>query len=462
MKLHHYLSALLLFFTTSSLLSTAQADNTTTAAVESSLDTLKKDATAGDAYSARQLFMRYASSGNLEEAKKWSERYEEILTDKAKAGDTKAMLRLAACYLQGSDMFPLNKEQGLLWFSNASAAGEASAAYILAELYKDEEDKTISQAHYARAFELYQAQLSKNELDADALYWLGMMNLQAQGTELNTDAGIAHLEKAAQLKNRWAYTQLFKLFTDGVLTPKDAKRATDNAETLATDFNDALMAYATANAYYKGEGREKDEEKFQLYLEQACAGNIADAIATKAHLLEQKGTVEEAIPFYQQAASMGQEQALTRLGVLMLKGEGIEKDAEQGIALLTTASERFNSQHAPLELAYYYAAAGEQDLADYWYVVASDRGVAQAMSRRGLLHLNPYTDLDWNPTLAYRWWKAGSDAGDPTCSQYINIFIFGFIPLVLIICFLGPIFLLYILNKRALAREAEQGDAPAN
>ncbi len=460
MKLKHYLSSILLLFIVQASLPAAGA--VTPEQVESSLDTLKKDAEAGDAYSARQLYMRYASKNDLETAKEWSQKYEAILKDKAKAGDSKAMLRLAASYLQGSDMFALDLEQAQLWFSAASAAGEPSAAYILAEIFKENEKTELAQQHYTRAYELYSEQSGKDAKNADALYWLGLMQLQAQGCELNIEEGIAKLESAAALNNKWATIQLFKLFADGQLAPRDEQRAINYAETLATTFNDSLMAYATACAYLNGKGREQDEEKGNQFLEQACKGNIADAIMLKASRLEQAGNITEAIPFYQQAASMAQEQAMTRLGILLLKGEGVEQDAEQGVAILTTASERFNSQLAPLELAYYYEQAGEQSLADYWYVEASNRGVAQAMARRGLLHLNTNSDLAWNPTLAYRWWKAGSDAGDQTCTNYINTFLYGFIPAVLIICFLGPVLLIRILNKRALARDAQQGDAAAN
>ncbi len=454
MKIKHYLSSLLLLFIVQAPLP-ASAE-VTEAQVTNSLDTLKKDAEAGDAYSARQLYMRYASKNDLEQAKEWSQKYEAILKDKAKGGDSKAMLRLAASYLQGSDMFALDLEQAQLWFSAASATGEPSAAYILAEIFKENEKPELAQEHYARALELYSEQVAKNPKNADALYWLGMMHVQAQGCDLAIEEGIAQLEAAAELKNRWAYVQLFKLFADGQLVPRDEQRAINYAETLATQYNDALMAYATACAYFNGQGRDKDDEKGTQFLEQACTGNIADAIMLKASRLEQAGKITEAIPFYQQAASMAQEQAMTRLGTLMLKGEGMEKDAEQGVALLTTAAERFNSQLAPLELAYYYEREGEPSLADYWYVAASDRGVAQAMARRGLLHLNTKSDMDWNPTLAYRWWKAGSDAGDETCTRYINTFLYGFIPAVLILCFLGPVLLIRSLNKRAQARDASE------
>lgn len=60
----------------------------------------------------------------------------------------------------------------------------------------------------------------------------------------------------------------------------------------------------------------------------------------------------------------------------------------------------------------------------------------------------------------YRWWKIGSDAGDATCSRYLNIFLWGVIPVLLIIVFGLPIIIVHILNKRA--RRQEDEDATTN
>ena len=123
--------------------------------------------------------------------------------------------------------------------------------------------------------------------------------------------------------------------------------------------------------------------------------------------------------------------------------------------MLRIASDRYEDPRAPWELGQYYDSIGEPELANGWYKIASDRGVAQAMARRGLLHITPDSGVKWSPTQMYHWWRTGSNAGDPTCSRYLNIFLFGFIPLVLIIAFGVPITVVHILNKKALAEEAE-------
>ena len=56
----------------------------------------------------------------------------------------------------------------------------------------------------------------------------------------------------------------------------------------------------------------------------------------------------------------------------------------------------------------------------------------------------------------YRWWKMGSDAGDETCSLYMNLFLYVFIPLLLIIVFGVPILVVSILNRKAMKKYEDE------
>ncbi len=112
---------------------------------------------------------------------------------------------------------------------------------------------------------------------------------------------------------------------------------------------------------------------------------------------------------------------------------------------------RLNSPRAFYELARYYESVGEQDLADGWYVSASKAGVIEAMARRGLLHLNPFSEVKWSVTSAYQWWRVGAEHGDPTCRLYKNLFIWVFCPLVLVVVFALPIYTVRRLSKKAEA-----------
>ena len=117
--------------------------------------------------------------------------------------------------------------------------------------------------------------------------------------------------------------------------------------------------------------------------------------------------------------------------------------------MLQDAATRLQSPFAAHELALHYDRQGDSAQADNWYIKASECGYAPAMARRGLLHLNPFSPVEWNPTLAYRWWKQGERADDPACKRYLNIYLYLFIPLLVVFVFATPMLLVKFFRKRA-------------
>ena len=197
------------------------------------------------------------------------------------------------------------------------------------------------------------------------------------------------------------------------------------------------MAYVVACAYLYGRDVPQDIPVGETYLDRAVTDNLPDAIYLKSDRLEQAGKYEEALPLLRQAASMSQSEAVLRLGTRMLHGEnGVTQDTARGILLL----EKNASPQAAMQLASYYKEAGEQDLADSWYVTAADRGMPQAMARRGLLHLIPGSCVTWDPTRCYQWWRTGAERGDSTCKLYLRLFLYVFTPLLLLVAFGVPVY----------------------
>lgn len=413
------------------------------------LSTLRAQAEQGDMHATQQLYMRYALAGQTEDARTWAAHYNDLLAARAETGDTKAMLQLGSRYLTGGDYTPQSLEKAVTWFTRAAESGEAAAAYVLGEVFAKQGNTAVSGRSYARAYELY-AKRAESGTDAEALYWLGFMQQNGIGCERDTAAGISHLEQAAQLGSAWALTQLFKTYYNGIGTERDTARAYTYARRLADEQQDGAMAYLVAGAYMRGtDGVQQDETLGARYLEQAVKANIPGAIYMQAARLEAAGRLSEALPLLQQAASMQQHEALVRLGTLLLHGaEGVEKDAERGLSLLELAANRLSSPQAAWQLAQYYEKAGERGLADSWYVVASTRGVAEAMARRGLLHLLPGPHVTWSPTDAYRWWRIGKEAGDPTCTLYVRLFLYVFTPLLLLLVFGIPAWLNHRARKK--------------
>lgn len=418
--------------------------------LEARLAELKHMAEQSSADAAQQIYTQYALAGKSDIAKAWAERYLEILTEKAQDGDKGAMTLLGIHYLSGKDYTSPDGEQGVKWLYRAAEAGEPRSAFILGDYFARQGDKTASREAYEKAYAVYSKEAETGK--PEALYWQGVMLQNGLGVNTDAAAGIAKLEQAAEQKNPAALQQLFKTYAAGIGTQKDIARAISYARK-AADNGDGLLAYATACAYLKGEGVEKDESTGELYLDKAVAANIPPAIYYKGLRLEEAGKAQEAYPLYRQGASMGQADALVAEGRFLLYGlGGVNKDESRGLSLLQTASDRWESPRAPYELGLYYDSVGEPDMANSWYAIASERGVQEAFARRGLLHLNPFSGLEWNPTRTYQWWRAGSQAGDPTCTLYIRLFLFVFIPLLLVLVFGVPIFIVNRLNKRAAKR----------
>lgn len=429
-----------------------------TVGTDNSLNALTQKAEVGDIEATRQLYSLYALQGQTELAKNWASRYEQQLTQQADAGDVKAMMLLATAYLKGQDYMPQDTPQAVTWFTRAAEAGQASAAYILGEIFTQQGNAAEAERFYQQAWTDY-GKLTQNlstpptDEQRNALYWQGYMQLMGIGTAKDATAGVA---KLAQADNEWAWRQLYSCYIKGIGVQQDLAKGISYAKRLADETNDGLMAWVVATAYLEGKGLNKDIEKGHLYLDLATKANIAQAIYHKGTLLLEEGKSAEAWRFFNQAASMGLPEAMTAAARLLLYGaEGVEKDEARGLQMLQSAAQRYDDPRAPWELGQYYDRVGEPELANDWYRMASERGVVEAMARRGLLHITPNSGLNWSPTQMYRWWKTGSDAGDTTCSLYLNLFLFVFIPVVLILAFGVPMLVVHLLNKKALKEEAE-------
>lgn len=418
--------------------------------LEEKLNELKDKARAGDLAAAKQAYSRYALAGKAEQAKAWADYYTEQLTRQADSGDAKSMMLLATNYLNGRDYTERNLEKAVAWLNRAAEAGEPAAAYILGEIFTKQGNPGEAKGFYEKAYKAYSLLAPDNP---NALYWQGYMEQNGLGIGKNPESGVAKLQQAAANGNEWALAQLFKTYAQGIGVQADLKRAVGYARQLADTGKDGLMAWAVACAYLNGQGVEKDDATGAHYLDMAAKANISPAICMKGDRLLKEGKNEEAFNCYNQAASMGEPYAMTAAGRMLLYGTGTNKDEARGLNLLQTACDRYNSPDAPYELGRYYDSIDEPQLANSWYAVASERGVKEAMARRGMMHINPFSGMGWSPTQMYRWWKMGSNAGDPDCTLCLRLFLYGFIPLVLILSFGLPLFIINRLNKKAEQKE---------
>ncbi len=422
--------------------------------LEQRLLPLRQKAEQGDPYAAQQLYMRYAMAGHTDLARSWALFYNSLLAGFAQKGDVDAMLQLGSRYLRGTDYTPYSLQDATTWFSRAAEAGDPTGAYMLGEIYSRAGNTPLADRAYADAYAIY-SERAKSGSDAQALYWTGYMLQNGIGTQRDPEAGLRTLRQAAELGSPWALEQLFKSYYNGIGTPKNHTTALSFARKLADEHKNTTMAYIVACAYFAGKDVPRDDALGEHYLDLAARGNIPDAVYLKSNRLEQLGKFDEARPFLRQAASMHQRDAMLRLGSRMLAGsDGIPHDTERGIFLLEAAAHE-SSPQAALLLAKYYEDADEQAIADSWYITASDLGSPSAMARRGLLHLIPNSSVSWNPTRCYQWWRTGASLSDPTCTLYLRLFYYVFIPLLLLLTFAVPAYIGYKARKNKIARASE-------
>ena len=431
--------------------------------LENSLADLKAQAEGGNISAAAQVYAAYARNRHRAQAEAWYNRWLQLREEEATKGNTEAMREVGALYLRGDVYLQPNPQRAVTLLSQAVEAGDASAAILLGEHFSKTAPED-SKLFYAKAYSIYKAigdsVSNSNELQAEqrhALEMMGDMELSGIGTELLSATGIAHLEQAG---TPTALMRLFQVYVKGIGVEANMLKALEYARLLA-DMNPknahtGQMAWVLADAYLNGKyGLEANPEQGHKYLDIADSENIAPAIYCKALLQQKEGQHKQALINFSRAASMGNPEAAMHAALIQLHGaEGVQKNEEIAIESLKRIADRFNEGNewyvgrAPYELALYYDRSGAKEQADLWYRIASDRNVVEAMARRGLCHIIPGGELEWSPTAMFKWWKIGSEAGDATCSRYLNIFIWGVVPGILLLVFGLPVLIVHILNKR--------------
>lgn len=418
--------------------------------LEGMLAAFKDSAEAGDLASMRQVYLHYGMSGKQEQAQAWAQKFLDTLRERAEQGEVAAMSNLGRAYLAGDACITPDPVQAAAWLSRASAQGDATSAYMLGEMLAQQNNEADSKIAYARAYGLFRQRAESG--DQDALYWQGYMELRGVGTDkpAQPDATLRALTENHFLP---AAYQLFKYAAE----QEDASTALLCARVLADQGQDPQMAYYVASAAYEGKGMAQDTAQADRYLQQAVDAGVPAALYHRAWQLEEAGKDKEAFRHYADAAAGGHEHALVKAGVMLLEGRGCDKDEATGLQYLQRADEVQQSPFAAWELARHYAAMGEQGLADSYIISASDRGLDAAMARRGLLHLIPASGVDWSPTEAYRWWSRGAESGDDTCRLYLRLYLYLFIPLLVLLVFATPVLAAHcILNRK----QAPEGKLP--
>ncbi len=433
------LTCLFAFFSTTASAVSAITGEQLDKLTQDGIASLEEQAAQGDSYAMQQLSRYHALAKQTDLATQWHDRYVQQLTKEAEAGSSTDMLKLAAFYLRGSEFQQPQREQAKFWLERASLAGEPSGAYLHAAMLEKEGNKSGAQAAYERSYMLYSQQQENEEKHADALYWMGVQELLGQGVTQDTEAAVTHLEESASLGSIAALERLFHSYTTGTGVAKDAAKALFYASSLADKHGHGGMAFLLYNDFEK-----KGEKRLaQQYLTRACELHHPQAMLKQAELVK-ASQPEESERLLHHAHSLGESRATVKLANL----EKERGHSERMLSYLAQAAELQNPE-AALMLAEYYESVEDEAKSNQWYVIASDQGLKEAFAKRGMLHMIPHSHLEWNPTMAYQWWKLGDEAGDPESSRHLNLFLYLFIPCVLFVAFLLPVLvMLYFIRRR--------------
>jgi len=137
----------------------------------------------------------------------------------------------------------------------------------------------------------------------------------------------------------------------------------------------------------------------------------------------------KAASLFMKAAGQGLPGAQFNLGMLLLSGEGIEKNAEQGIFFLEKAAEQgeFLAQHI-LGVTYMEGEEVEQDMdkAVTYFGEAAEAGVTDAQYVLGYMLLDTPPQATEEKVWAAHWLTKAAEGGDPRAQYQISrMFLLG-------------------------------------
>lgn len=210
-----------------------------------------------------------------------------------------------------------NYKAALICFKSI-ADNNPYAAYTAAKMYRDGigTEKSAEQAdkHFTMAFQSFTA--AENETpDANLEYRLATMLLAGEGCEKDPEGAVTYLMDACEKEHPSAQYMLGKMYLKGDAVAKDEKQAFRLIKA-AADNDHPHAAYVTGQMYRDGIGTQKDEPVSQRYFRMAFGAY-------------QKGEKEEPVPAIEY-----------RLAMMLLAGEGCQKDVKASVAYLEMASDK--------------------------------------------------------------------------------------------------------------------------
>lgn len=168
-----------------------------------------------------------------------------------------------------------------------------------------------------------------------------------------------------------------------------------------------------ALCYQKGTGIKKDINSAKTYFVKAAKQNSVDAQRELGVILMNEKNAKEAAPLFKSAARQGDLSSTYYYGKLLLDGNNIAQDKQQGVIYLLKAAEKGMAQ-AQLEIGVLYSKGDGVRKDDYqavkWYRLAAGQGNATAEWNLAQCSMNG-TGINRNYDEALYWYGEAVNGG---------------------------------------------------
>lgn len=217
-----------------------------------------------------------------------------------------------------------------------------------------------------------------------AYYMLGLIYQNGYGVEPDLTKAIEWYQKAADLDNSFAISNVGYMYSNGLGVDQDYAKALEWYQK-AADLGDILAIANVGVFYHYGLGVDRDYAK--------------------------------ALEWYQKAADLASSFAMDSIGVMYFYGEGVEED-------LTKAAEWFEKVYGEAGAMWRIGDIYQNWNADYakameWYEKASDLGYEYAMCCLGSMYENG-EGVKKNKAKAKEWYQKAADLGDTYAQECLD------------------------------------------
>jgi hypothetical protein len=353
----------------------ARAQKPTTV-TDAAFQQLKAKAKKGDPEAQAAVGLKYAESGNFEEAASW---YRKA----AEQGHAKGQFYLGALYEYGKGV-PQDSGEAVRWYRKSADQGLADAQNSLGFAYY--RGVGVPQ-DYAEAVTWFRK--AADQGDAYAQFCLGLCCQYGKGVPQNFADAVRWYRKAAEQGNADAQYNLGVMYGTSQGVPQDYAKALKWFRKAAEQGN-ALAQGSLGQMYDNGQGVPRDRAEAVKWYRKAAEQGNADAQYNLALIYAHGQGVPqdyaEAVKWYRKAAEQGDAEAQFNLGVMYENGRGVLQD---------------------------YAEAVK------WYRKAAEQGVAPAQNNLGQMYENG-RGVPQDYVEAYKWSNLAASQGNAKGSTNRN------------------------------------------